>query len=236
MRKLLMGLAILSTLAVPRVSQAAVGTVDVFWDGCTGPIDKTTTTPGLYAIFISVLGHDQPQKAYDVRIIYGDANQQVPDAWRFDNDGCQTSSGITQDVTSKVCPPFSQNAAGALQIKKVIFSPPQDPYAQTLMQVLLANSYQDVPVVNPATRYFLERIQFDHNASVVGAGTPGLTCGGMEVPMCFKLSYATWLDLAGNEIPFARGNTQVSWQGPSACSGVPVQAKTWGSIKSQYRN
>jgi hypothetical protein len=236
MRKLLMGMAILSTLAVAGVSQAAIGTVDLSWDGCTGPIDKTTTTPGFYSIFITELGHDQPHKAYDVRIIYGDANQTVPDAWRFDADGCEGTSLITQDVTSKLCPPFWQNVPGALQIKKVEFSPPQDGYATTLMRVLLANAYSDVSVVNPATRYLLEVIKFDLNAAVVGAGSPPITCGGMEVPMCFKLSYATWLDLAGNEIPFNRGITQVSWQGPSACPAVPVLPKTWGSIKNQYRN
>ena len=123
MRRLLMGLALLTSLAVAGVGQAAIGTVDITWDGCTGPIDKTTTTPGLYSLFLTAIGHDQPQKAYDVRVVYGNASQSVPDAWRFDSDGCESTARIRQDVTSKLCPPFSQNAAGALQIRKVQFSP-----------------------------------------------------------------------------------------------------------------
>ena len=230
MRKLLMGMAILSTLAVAGVSRAAIGTVDLSWDGCTGPVDKTTTTPGIYNLFITELGHDQPHKAYDVRIIYGDATQNVPDAWRFDADGCEGTSLITQDVTSKLCPPFWQNAPGALQIKKVEFSPPQDGYATTLMRILLANAYGEVNVVVPTTRYLLEVIKFDLSAAVVGAGSPPATCGGFEVPMNFKLTYAIWLDLAGNEIPFNRSRTTVSFNGV-----VPVRAETCGSIKSQYR-
>jgi len=236
MRKLLMGMAILSTLAVAGVSQAAVGTVDLSWDGCTGPIDKDVTTPAIVNLFITELGHDQPHKAYDVRIIYGNATQTVPDAWRFDAEGCEGTSLITQDVTSKLCPPFWQNAAGALQIKKVEFSPPQDNYEESLMRVLLANAYQDVNTVVPTTRYLLEVIKFDLTSAVVGAGSPPATCGGLEVPMCFKLSYATWLDLAGNEIPFNRGVTQVSANGATACPSVPVRPKTWGAIKGQYRN
>ena len=89
------------------------------------------------------------------------------------------------------------------------------------------------------TRYFLERIQFDMNAAVVGPGTPDVTCGGLEVPMCFALTYATWVDLAGNEIPFNRSNPSpaVTFNGPIPCPWVvPAKATTWGSIKSQYRN
>lgn len=231
MRQLLVGLAILSSLAVAGGSQAAVGTVDLTWDGCTGPVDKTTNVAAPYDLFITVFGHDEAHRAYDVRIVYGNAAQTVPDAWRFDLDGCQGSSVIMQDITSKLCPPFYQNAAGALQIKYVRFSPSYDSYPLTMMQVLLANSYTAVNTVDPATRYLLERIRFDLSYAVAGAGSPPATCGGFEQTMNFKLTYATWLDLNAIEIPFNRSPTlAVTFNG-----AVPVQATTWGSIKSQYR-
>ena len=238
MRKLLPGLAIVVTLAIAGVSQSAVGTVDIKWDSCTGPIDKTTTTPGLYSLYLTVTGHDQPQKAYDVRVVYGNASQSVPDAWRFDADGCETTAGIRQDVTSKTCAPFSQNAAGALQIRKVQFSFPQDPYAQTLMLVLLANSYSPVYTVNSGTRYLLERIEFDLRAAVSGAGAPPSSCGGFGQPMCFQFSAASFLDLDGNELPFNRSSQTLvaSFNGPNACPGSALEARTWGALKSQYRN
>jgi len=237
MRKLLRALAILGSLAVAAVSQAAVGTVNITWDNCSGPVDKTTTAPGVYAIFLTVIGHDQPQRAYDVRVVYGNASQTVPDAWRFDADGCQASVGIRQDITSRACPPFSQNAAGALQIRKVQFSFPTDPYAQTLMLVLLANSYANVNSVNSSTRYLLERIEFDLGSAVAGAGSPPATCGGFGEAICFQVSNASFLDLDGNELPFNRsGATLVaSFNGTSACPGSAFQPKTWGSIKNQYR-
>jgi len=239
MLKLRMGFALLASLAFAGVSQAAIGTVDMSWDGCTGPVDKTTNVAGVHSIFITVTGHDVPQDGYDVRVVYGNASNLVPDAWRFDADGCEGSSLIVQDINSKACPPFHQNSLHSLQIKRVEFSPPYDPYPTTLMRVLLANVYDPVTSVNPGTRYLLERIGFDLTAAVPGASTPPTSCGGFEQPMCFKLSYASFIDPDNQEYLFNRSREPltVSFNGPSACFGaVPAQPKTWGSIKSQYRN
>lgn len=244
MRKLLTGMAILSTLVVSGVSQAADGVVDMTWDTCVGPNDKTTTAPGVYGIYLSVIGIDQLHKAYDVRAIYGNATQQVPDAWRFDALGCQGSSLVALDhlapaAVSKVCPSFMQTSAPSLQIKDVGFSPPSDPYAQTLMRIVMANSYPNgVATVSAATRYFLTRFNFDHTFSVTGPTTLGVDCGGFEQSICFKLSNASYLTLDGIEIPFGRVNPApyVSFNGPGACPGVPAKTTTWGSIKGQYRN
>jgi hypothetical protein len=228
----------LGALAARGVSQAAIGTVDMAWDDCTGPIDKTTSVAAPYSLYITVVGHDEPQKAYDVRIVYGNGFQQVPDAWRFDDAGCLANQ-LTQDFSSNACPTFAQGAAGAMQIKFIRFSQPQDPYVQTLMQVLFANVYAPVDTVNPATRYLLERIVFDLSSAVAGAGSPPATCGGFDQPMCFKLSYGAFLDLQGNEIPFnlARPNLAVSFNEESPCPWVvAAKATTWGAIKSQYRN
>jgi hypothetical protein len=244
MRKLLTGMAILSALVVPGVSRAADGVVDMTWDACVGPIDKTTTTAGVYGIYISVLGNDVPNKAYDVRIIYGNAAQDIPDAWGFDATGCQGSSFVTIDhlapaAVSKVCPSFMQTSSPSLQIKDVGLVPAGQPYANTLMRCVLANSYPNgVATVNPATRYFLARYNFDHTFSVTGPTDPGLTCGGFEEPMCFKFQQGSYLDMAGTEFLFGRTSPAmlVSFNGPSACPFVPVKPKTWGAIKAQYRN
>jgi hypothetical protein len=227
----------LGILAVAGVSHAAVGTVSMTWDGCTGPVDKTTNVGASYALFLSVIGQDEPHKAYDVRFLYGNASQEVPDAWRFDAAGCEGSTLIQQNVISKSCPAFMQSAAN-LQIRKVQFSPPLDPFATTLMQVLLANSYSaGVTSVDPNTRYLLEQVRFDLTDAVAGAGSPPATCGGFEQAMCFRLSRAVWLDLNGSEHYFELEsyNTHASFNGPSPCAFSPARATTWGSVKGQYR-
>jgi hypothetical protein len=239
MRKLLMGLAILSSLAVAGVSQAANGVVDMRWDSCTGPVDKTTAVAGPANLYISELGLDQVHTAYDVRVIYGNASQTVPDAWRFDTGGCEDGL-FTMDATLKSCPAFAQTANGsALQIKKVEFSPPFEQYATTLIRVIFAVAYANTPITPvPATRYLLGHFNFDLSAAVPGPSDPGVTCGGYGDPMCIKLSHAGWLDTNGIEQAFDRADPalSVSFNGASACPAVPVQAKTWGAIKGQYRN
>lgn len=239
MQGLRTGFALLAFLAFAGVSQAAIGTVDMSWDSCTGPVDKTTGSPGVYSIFLTVIGHDEAHQGYDVRIVYGNASNLIPDAWRFDADGCEGSQLIAQDINSKACPPFHQNSGHSLQIRKVEFSPPFDPYPTTLIRVLLANVYDPVVSVNPGTRYQFERIGFDLTSAVAGTGTPGFTCGGFEQPMCFRLSYASFVTPDFQEKLFNRANPMlaVSFNGSGVCPGaVPAQPTTWGSLKSQYRN
>src|SRR5689334_15465233 len=127
MRWIAAALTICGALAVAGVSGATEGTVSMTWDSCTGPLDKTTAVGASYDLYISVIGQDERHKAYDVRFWYGNSSQEVPDAWRFDADGCETSYGIQQDVLifGKTCPAFMQVGRN-LQIKRVEFSPPTD--------------------------------------------------------------------------------------------------------------
>jgi hypothetical protein len=229
-------------------SQAANGVIDMSWNVCAPVVqDITTTTPGQYSLYLSVLGIDQAHQAYEVTYIYSNSSSTVPDAWRFDPAGCQGSSFVTIDhlapaAVSKVCPTF-QGALQSVQVKDVAFVPPSDSrYLQTNMRVSLFNAYPaGIPTTNPATRYFLGRTLFDHTFSVVGPTDPGNTCGGFEQSICFKLIRGNYLDLAGTEIPFDRNVAVgaplfVTFNGPAGCAGVPAQAKTWGQIKNQYRN
>jgi hypothetical protein len=240
----IIGTLVLLSLGVSP-ARAANGVVSLTWDGCTGPMLKTSSGPGIYSIYVSVLGIDVPNKAYDVRVVYGDVNQLVPDAWRFDAAGCHTASALTIDqlpllAESKTCPPFMQESAPSLQIKDVGFSPPSDPYPNSLMRLVLANSYPNgVSIVEPLTRYHLGRFVFDHALSVEGPGTPGSTCGGLESAMCFKLFKATFLDMNGIETPFnypAIPAVTMNDLQQASCSAVPARPTTWGQLKNQYRN
>ena len=239
MRRLLLAFAIVSILACPATTRAANGLVDMTWDGCTGPVDKTPAPADFLSLFVTVSGMDQAHRAYDVRFLYGNASQEVPDAWRFDAEGCQTNARIQQDFASKECPSFAQETDSSATIRAVGFVPPTDAYAITLMRVIFAHAYAPGNAVDPATRHLLERIQFDLNDAVAGPGT-ATTCGGFEQAICFAITHATFLDLDRNEVPFVRARTPltVSFNGPIAtCPGVvPVRPETWGSIKSQYRN
>jgi len=252
MRKLLTGLTVAAALAFASSTQAADGLVDFSWNACTPVVqDVTSSTPGAFSLYVSVLGIDVPHQAYETTFIYGDASGGVPDAWRFDPVGCQGSSFVTIDhlapaAVAKTCPTF-QGALASVQVKDVAFVPPSDQgtgYLGTNMRVSLFNAYPNggagiTPVIG--TRYFLERVLFDHSFSVQGATNPGVDCGNWANPICFKMARANYLDLGGFEIPFGRnvGAGQplfVTFNGGTACSAVPAKAATWGAIKNQYRN
>ena len=256
MRKLLTGLTVAAALAFASSTQAADGLVDFTWNACTPIVqDVTTTVAGPISLYISVLGIDVPLQAYETTFIYGSATGDYPDAWAFDPTGCQGSSFVTIDhlapaAVSKSCPTM-QGASASVQVKDVGKVPLSDQgtgYLGTNMRVSLFNAFPNnvggVPTgVTPliGTRYFLERVLFDHTFSVPGATTAGLTCGGYGTPMCFKIIRANYLDLSGLEFKFGRnvdgnGVEFVTFNGGTACSAVPAKAATWGAIKSQYRN
>jgi len=234
-------------LALADPVSAAVGTALMSWDACTPAVDnKNMTDPGPYSIFVSLLGNDMWTTSYQVRAIYADGNQTVPDAWRFDPEGCQGSNFVTIDhrppaALSKTCPPMDQYV-NSIQIKNVNFTPFTDPYSTTTMRILLANAYLAGAQAEAATRYFLAGFTFDHASSVAGAGTPTQTCGGFESSMCFKLTVVEVYDESNNggyPIPLGAWNTGsrvVTFNGGSACLAIPARATTWGTIKSQYRN
>jgi hypothetical protein len=250
MRNLLKGVTVAAALAFASTSQAAVGLVDMSWDACTPIVqDKTTTAPGSYTIFVSVLGIDQSHQGYETAFIYADASGTVPDAWRFDPVGCQGTPYYTIDHLSlaKSCPSF-QGTLQSVQVKDIGFVPPADPggYNQNYMRVTLYNAYPNGGLgitASPAVRYFLMGVTFNHTYSVVGATVPGVSCGNFENKLCFKMIRNYYLDLGGNNVTMDRN---VAPGAPlyvtfndingTSCGSVPAKAATWGAIKSQYRN
>lgn len=212
----------------------AQGAVSIDWQTCASAVDRAVVAAPNQKINVSVINQSELHKAYDVRVTFGSPGG-LRDAWRFDTDGCQTGLLVMNVVDAKTCPTFMQGGAGNLQIKKFTY----DPVTGKIVG-LLANAYQAVTTVSPATRYLLCSYNFDMTYAVAGPTTPGVDCGGVEVPMCAHITYATWLDLAGNEIPWTVAKEFVTANDPlnsSGCPGAtPATSKTWGSLKSQYRN
>jgi len=244
MRRWLFGLSGLAALAFAGASHATPGTLTLSWDNCSPVVvDKSTTTPGVYKIFVSEQGNDRLHRAYGVQLIYGNAGGTVPDAWRFDSLGCAGAARITLDVdapgpVAASCPSFSQDGDTAT-LKSIDFSSVFDPYPTGTLRVLMAAIYPAVKA-EPGTRYFLGSVTFDLSAAVPGPGDGSSACGGFEQAICFKLSSGNFIDVNNYdvELPFDRASTPllVTFNGPGGCSGVPARPTTWGAIKSQYRH
>ncbi len=229
---------------------AGPGAVTLSWNTC-GPIPVTdvTVTPGQSTglnLTASVLGQSDATQSYQVKVIYGNAQKLVPDAWRFDPNGCQGSALVTLDhlppaALSKACPAF-QNAGGtnvSLQIKNIDFSPATLPYPTTMMLVQVAVAYPSGNVPVAAQRYFLMGAEFTQLYGTNGP-TNQVQCGGLEQPICFSLVSATYIINDGtlNELPFqttASGSFVTANGFGGGCLSVPARPRTWGSVKSQYR-
>ncbi len=258
MRKLLTGLVVLGTLGIAGTSHAlnGNGTVAMGWDACnTSPTTDKVVAAGQVAtanLVTFVTGQSDSTIAYELRILYGDATKHVPDAWRFDASGCETSAFVIVNAQSpaalsKTCPSF-QNAGGAhagLSITDVSFYPAGHQYASTLMAITVANSYPAGNLPANGSKYFLMDAEFNLSASSVGP-TPGdnSTCGGLENEICFNLAQADWLATDGSTQTDwlfhggASGDWVTAGTSPFAgsCQGTPAQTVTWGRVKGQYRN
>lgn len=228
-------------LLAPAPFAGATPVLSLTWDSCTGPVDKTPSGPGTYSLFASVTGIDQPHKAYEVWLAFGDANDAVPDAWRFDAAGCQGSALFRLDAVpareiAAACPALS-GGAETLPSTSIGFWPPDFGVPTTLMRAFIINAYPSgITVVDPGQRYFLARFAFDHMYSVTGPGTPGESCGGFEASICFRDVRGAYLTMDGLAVSFIGEGTQTATFNGGGCGAVPAHPATWGRIKNQYRN
>jgi len=231
-------------LAATTSSAFAQGAVSMNWNSCTGPIDLAVPGGAPVNAYVSVLGQSQTAQAYQVVTAGGAISGPMRDAWCFDPAGCDvgffTLNHTAPSAVSKTCPSF-QGTLQSLQIKDYSYD------ATTgKVKITLANAYPNggagnPSATNPAVRYFLANYNFDLTFAVAGPGAPdGSTCGGVEVPVCFALTQATWLDLTGAELPWNIAGGFITSNDPSNsshCPGaVPAAPRTWGSVKSQYRD
>jgi hypothetical protein len=262
----------LAIVAIPVLGPAlpaqAWPTLDLSWSNCSPIVSTRFAVPGqpISTLFCSATGMDSVHTGYVVKLWFATemtcrAETSTPDAWRFDTPGCQ--SGLAQvDFTGRdpACPQLSGPLPPALTLVDFEYSPPFDDLwnytAVCAMRLTTAVAYPNAPQTpDPAQRYHLLAIRFDHTHSVPGAGTPGVTCGGYDRSVCLALwsgmqtaggycllprPVASSFVSDGIEYPFQIGQGFASFGLDPATSFscfevVPARSATWGAIKAQYR-
>jgi hypothetical protein len=227
-------LCALPVLAEPQVSLS--------WNSCTGPLDLSMDQPQgqILQLYASVIGMTDGHTAYQVWIKYGDANGFVPDAWRFDPDGCQANWVQVVNVSPfSSCPPFNGGNPSTLLPVSDLW-PPEYGYPVTLMRAGLGVIYPaGVGDPDPFQRYHLVRFLFDHTYSSSGPTNYPVDCGDFATPLCFAIERAVWVDPYAIVNTFgggSNGQTFVTFNGGGGgCGAVPAHPSTWGAIKAQYR-
>jgi hypothetical protein len=243
MRRLFTTVFALAALGAAGISHAQ--TADISWDNCFPLVVNKDigAAAGPVTFYASVVGQSVPHQAYQVWLLIGDANQTLPDAWRFDSGGCNAGffnyAAQPPVALAKSCPGFVPQATQAFPVGIFQLAPPGLGYATTTGNGFIANAYPaGVPSPNPATRYHLCGFTHDMTFASVGPTPVDLsTCGNVETPVCINLirNRVSWLDMAGAEFVFAIGNGTLTVNSIAGCPAVPAKAKTWGEIKGQYR-
>lgn len=230
-------------LAATATASFADGVVTMNWTSCVGPVNIASAPGGVLDAYVSVLGQSQTSQSYQCVAIGGAPGGAMRDAWRFDPAGCNvgqfTLNHTAPAAVTKTCPSI-QGTLASLQIKDYSFDP-----TTGKCKIVLANAYPNGGLGNPAStdptkHYFLANYHFD---MVFGSNGPTpadlSTCGGLEVPVCWALTSASWLDVNNNEISWTHGSDFLTVNDPNNgqhCPGsVPAQSTTWGKVKGQYR-
>jgi hypothetical protein len=218
----------------------AGGAVSLSWNSCTGPIDRAVVPGDHLSLNASLLGQSEGSGSYDVILRIGPGHATFPDAWRFDQLGCQGPSrfSITQKPRiseAATCPVFEDSVGPPT----ILIDYSYDPTFQRAVLTFAHYQLLPKPSSDPSQRYFLVGFQFDHTVSVDGSSVGGQSCGGLEQPMCFAIDYAHWLTLADDELAWAIDQGFATANDPtnsSHCPGAtPARSTTWGRVKDQYR-
>jgi len=234
-------LAVTLLFAGSGAGRAAATTLDLTWDSCTGPVARTVV-PGTFArILVSALGQAEPHKGYEFSLTVADVDGTLPDAWRFDAEGCQGPGRISIDhlvpsAVGKTCPSF-QGASASFQVKSFTLAGADPDLPPGSGLILLRNTYPAGNYSSASTvRYMLGSILFDHFDSVNGTATEPGTCGSLERGVCTAVLPARSFYVTPDDrvVPFTIGNGSVTANG-GACSPVPASSSSWGQIKAVYR-
>lgn len=230
----------LPALFLLATSASASPSASVNWGSCPFPAGASTNrnmgSGPKETITVTAKGLSGPVQAGQVILRFA-APGGLPDAWRYDEAGCEAGRvSFENDAAADPCPPLV--GANPRSIAKFEYDVLTQTGRLTYVQAF------DVLNADPNVTYTIGRFTFDHS--------PPDPCGCLETPVCIAISYATYLDGAGNEIPYVIGQGYLTWNDPTnsshcpntgscdlcitgACVPTPVHPGTWGSLKASYR-
>ena len=247
----------LPILALVVLARPAAGGVDVSWNACSPIVTDRLLPSGATSsrLYFSVTGLTGTVKSFEIRFRYGSqwagdcGALHPPDAWRFDDAGCEGQANLLQIKTTSSDPACPQlTGPTGLNLTKIEYDP-----LIGRETVIIARAWSPAITVDPAVRYQIANVTFDHTYAVSGPGAPPETCGGFEQPICFtfqgshdahgdcyRFGQNSYLDGDGVEHSFGAFPSVIatfrSDASSVACNGAtPATPKTWGALRAQYR-
>jgi len=231
--------ASLGLSALP-VSAAALPALFYRWNDCDdAAVNLRFAAPGVYRQVLVASGFDQPTGGHTFSILItgfsGCAKATFPDAWRFDEAGCQ--SGQINWSTAGLGP-ACPGLVGPNPLYRNSYTYYSDQLGQDVLMTLFVQ--HDAAFPDAGQTYALWVINYDMRWAVAGpAGGIGL-CGDADRSLCFYLISARWASSNLINYPFLLGGTHLTWQDepssgfcPTGCT--PAVPSTWSRIRAMYR-
>lgn len=231
-------------LGFAGAAHAQNGCARLSWGTCDPWVeDRNYTGPAVYPLVYSMFGVSAANVGTDsqIRIRHfnfpGAGGYSTPDAWRFDDSGCQGGSqlSLNNNPLSKACP--AMKGTNPLTITQYALDVDGSAFLR------LAITYDNF-TPSASTRYTVWNILFDHSFSTVGPSDPGNTCGGAELCENFSFDFAGVLAVTGQLINLpacdrdvyygAFDGTVALWNGGCVIFD-PAEPTTWGKVKAHYR-
>ena len=202
------------------------------WNSCPVQVpDQLFVGPQVYKLLVIGKGLAGSYNGHRSRIhIDPGPGNMIPDAWDFDDAGCQASLVAYGFNKFSTCPAFQ--GAAALSITKFITDPGK---LGAICDV--SNAFNSFPSDGSKT-YAMATISFDHSGSYAGGVNPDpslYTCGHAEVGSFFDVFAELLLsDGSSQQAGLAPNCQRATWQG-GPIPPVAAQPSTWGRVKGLYR-
>lgn len=217
-------------------ANAAPGCIRLSWASCDPwDQDQPFAGPATYNLVVSAFDVTSPNVGTDMNIhVRAGGSGAVPDSWRFDDAGCQTSGQLQPSTAafSKSC--AALKGANSLTITNYAIGGTGE------ADLRLAITYDTFTPVGPGLRYTLWQLPLNHAFSAAGPSDPD-HCGGAE--QCVFLTFTSAIllaatgqpeNFAGCDVPIPGTQPAATWNAGGTCP-VAAQPATWGKVKGLYR-
>jgi hypothetical protein len=242
-RLILAALLVLLARPVPGAA-APQGTIDLAWNECA--VTSATANrvfacnsdaglsylAGMFTLSAPITDFEGAEGILMVTV----AGPTLPSWWQFGSGACRAGAIQRHNPSQlpgcvKATNPFGSEDGWALQ------QAAPNPY-QTVLRFSWGST--DLASLSTGVRYAGFVGSISHIYTVGASPSTGGACAGCSQPACIELTAMTIYGDGGGQLTQAGARKFVTWQGGAdghgACPGaVPVNAPTWGGIKSLYR-
>jgi hypothetical protein len=253
--------ALLATLLAPTPA-----TADFFvsWDGCEpdfGSNRDWSATDHVLTVFVKNVQGDFNAVDFVLAVDGRCAatSQFIPEAWRFDPDGCQAGMlRVERPSGDEACPGLTPGLGGVeLTTVSPGFVYPGTGMHPGVIEVpaILIRVAHSFPLTNleASKSYVVAKIRFDMSSTVAGADPSGKLCGCGSTPIGLQVvtgnlegpfgpltvygeNWAGWNDYFLCIVGLRTGwKTSAAPAGDPSCLTTAVQPSTWGQLKASYR-